>query len=441
MSTVQSDAPATLMNSSIPTHGLGWFSLFARITRLLIFNYGVLPTSTWYERFLLNRFQNNLNGYGCCSCLGNYDITRAQKLVNVLLDLGGEECKLTPQDGEATLQVIKLTAARLKEKIESLRGRWEIIDDQLIIIPPDTETQEWVTFRDTLKKVFKSKRMGNGREVLVTSNNADLIPDIGEKKTQCILLARRGRSFVMNKFEIGYFLGKGIDVCVYDTRGVLNSTGYPTEGGIYNDIDVVGDFLMQSYAPSTVCIYGSCGDSFSAMHLFKRYQQRGINMILENSPPSLERVISRTVHFAPTWTFNFACRYAKAPSSSQCSGNHEDGFDSLKKISSLSDAPKGSYGYVLLAATVGDPAVTESDVNEMVDLLRQKGNTVHLLQSHPKDSLIREWHNDPHLSSPLRNPFLQERYVEVLFQTSILLQKNDQKAGFRCASENVEIQR
>ena len=69
--------------------------------------------------------------------------------------------------------------------------------------------------------------------------------------------------------------------------------GYPSEAGLYNDIDAVADKLMESYSPDKICIYGSCGESFSAIHLFRRFHSQGINLILDTAPASLNRVISR----------------------------------------------------------------------------------------------------------------------------------------------------
>ena len=108
--------------SIITTHNLGWFSPLARLVRLCVFKYGVLPFSTCYERFILDRWQNHFSGNGFCGCSGNFDISRAQRMTQILLDLGGEEMRIVPQDGEANLQVIRLTAAALKAKIESLGG-------------------------------------------------------------------------------------------------------------------------------------------------------------------------------------------------------------------------------------------------------------------------------------------------------------------------------
>lgn len=391
------------------THGLGWFSPLPRMVRLCVFKFGILPFSTCYERFILDRWQNHFSGHGYCGYTGNFDVVRARHSVEALLELGGKRYQFTPRDGEAKLQVIQLTAASLKEKIESLGGSWKKNNTEIIISQPTQITSEWNAFYEVLKKIFPNQGEGG----LITSVHADQIPFFEEaKRTECILFSRLGKSFVMNKFEIGYFLGKGLDVCVYDTRGVLNSEGYPTEAGLYNDIESVYDFLIKSYDPSKICIYGSCGESFSAMHLFAKYHSKGINLILDNAPGSLAQVMAR-VNWIAAWLFDFAADYIKAPVTSKCHETREDGFNSLKKINELSENKQA--GYVILSKTVGDELVPPTEVDRMATLLKSKGNIVSVLENDAKDSLARKNLGDPHLANPLRNPHLQSDFIKALF--------------------------
>ena len=371
------------------THELGWFSCLARIVRLGIFKIGILPFATCYERFILDRWQNLFSGYGYCGCSGNYDVTRAQRMTEALLDLGGEESRVVPRDGEANLQVIKLTASALKSKIEALGGVWEKSETQIIIKPPHELTSEWNTFyRNSLKKIFPNETVIEGKSCLITSPEAELIPFNGTEKTKCVLFSRLGKSYVMNKSEIGYFLGKGIDVSVYDTRGVLNSVGYPSEAGLYNDIDAVADNIMESYKPSEVCIYGSCGESFAAMHLFKRFQSSGINMILENIPASLDRAMIRISWFA-AWIFSFFSEFLKAPKIPAFLTTPEDGFNSISKLESLPDSEENAdYGYVVLAKTEGDSISPPEEVEEIAELIRKKGNRVHVLSNRAEETSV-----------------------------------------------------
>lgn len=404
------------MSLTVSTHNLSWFSFLSRIVRLCVFKFAVLPVSTIYQRFILDRWNNHFSGSGFFGCSGNFDASRAQRMVNALLELGGEEIRIAPRDNEANLQVIKLTAAVLKSKVENLGGVWEKNGTEILIRSPGSKTSEWNSFyQNTLKKIFPKESIVDGNSVLVTAPHAELIPFDGQEKTRCVLFSRLGRSFVMNKYEIAYFLGRGIDVVVYDTRGVLNSEGYPSEAGLYNDIDAVGEEVMRTYSPNEVCIYGSCGDSFSAMHLFKRYHAEGINLILDNAPASLDRVLSR-VNCIAAYIFSFVSDYIKAPKVSAYAGVKEDGFNSLEKMLDLPVPTEDiQYGYVVLSETIGDSTAPPAEVKEMAALLREKGNNVSVLTNRAEDSQMKEGQADPHLANPLRNPKLQDGYLRALF--------------------------
>ncbi len=392
-------------------HNIGWFSIFPKIVRLCVFKFAILPLSTIYQRFFLNRFHNNAAGAGFCGFSQNFDTLRAQKMVDALKALGGKEHFLTPQDREARLQVIQLKVCDIKEKIEELGGSWKKEGDRIIIEGPAQKSPAWDTHYNTvLKKIFSKEENGK----LITSEYAKSIPfKENERKTECALLAKLGKSFAMSKLEIAYFLGKGIDVCVYDTRGILNSEGYPSEGGLYNDIEAVGEFLFEKedYSPSKTCISGSCGESFTAMHLFKKYHAEGINLFLQNAPDSLGSVIKR-VNVIARWLFGFSQKYVQAPKESNCSKAPEDNFDSMGKIKGLK--PR-QMGYVILTKTVGDDMAPESEVDNMAKKLKEKGGVVTVLENRAEDSQARPGHTDPHLADPVRNPKLQPAIHQLLF--------------------------
>lgn len=388
-------------------YDLYWFSFLPRIIRLCVYKFAILPFSTFYERFFLNRFHNHAAGQGYLGCLQNYDISRAQESVKALKTLGGKEHFLIPKDREAKLQVIQLKVSEIKKKIEELGGFWGKEGSKIVIRGPKNENPEWKEYYENgLKQIFRNEIEENGSKVLVTSECAENIPfSVRTRKTDCILLARLGKSFAMSKFEISYFLGKGIDVCVYDTRGVLNSLGYPSEGGSYNDIDAVGDFLFkeQKYSPSKTCIFGSCGESFTAIYLFQKYHDQGINLFLQNAPDSLQSVISK-VNVIARWIFSLYKGYIHAPQNSECSKTREDDFNSMKKIEGLKTRNKG---YVILAKTLGDEMAPTSEVDTMANKFKEKGSCVLLLENRAEDSRARLNHTDPHLAHPLKNAKLQ----------------------------------
>ncbi|MCH9614635.1 MAG: hypothetical protein SP1CHLAM54_14020 [Chlamydiia bacterium] len=355
------------------------------------------------QRYILDRWQNHFSGHGYCGTAGNYDATRATSAAEMLVDLGGLNERITPSDGEARLQMITLSAAGLRESIEALGGRWVHRGEEKFILPPVAPSLAWTTFYTNLRRLFPHEEVRDGQVALITATHTPNSP----RTTDCMLFARLGKSFVMNKTEIGYFLGKGIDVCVYDTRGVLNSAGYPSEAGLYNDIDAVGDHLFRTYDPARVCIYATCGESFTATHLFTRYHARGISMLLENAPASLENVMSR-INWIAQQMFLWCSSCIQAPPTSRCHSTEEDLFNSAAKIQALPRSD--SAGRVTLLKTTGDDMAPGPEVDAMAASLRQTGCTVTVLTNTPPDDL-----EDPHLANPLRNPLIDQRVTTSLF--------------------------
>lgn len=398
-------------------YNLGWFSFLPRILRLCVFKFAILVDSTFYEQFFLNRFHNNAQGLGFCGFNQNYDTLRAQKMVDTLKALGGEEHFRVPEDKEAKLQIIQIKCADVRKKIEDLGGTWAKEDDKIVIRGPSTPSEDWDRFyTETLKKVFTKEGRDDQGPFLVTSESAESIPfnSWRGRKTDCALLARLGRSFAMSKLEIAYFLGKGIDVCVYDTRGVLNSEGVPHEGGLYNDSDAVGEFLFdeQGYTPKKTLIYASCGESFTAVYLFAKYHKDGVNLFLQNAPASMGHVLGRINGIAQR-IFHSYQSYVKAPSTSNCARADQDGFDSAGKIEKLGTR---SSGYVILAKTPGDTTAPCEEIDAIGAKLHEKGGSVTILESKAEDSMARPGHTDPHLADPIRNPTIQTAIHQQLFR-------------------------
>ncbi len=401
----------------VVTHQLSWFAFLERIVRLAVFKYAVLPFSTCYQRFFLRRFQNHFAGYGYCGYKSYFDETRAQSMINTLREFGGEVRWIIPKDGEARLQMVHLTVSSLRKKIESLGGSWEKQGGDIAIRPPKKLTPEWNQFYcDHLKRVFPIKKIDEEGESLVTAVGAEKIPFNENIKPECILFSSFAGPMVMKKHELAFFLGQGMDICIYDGRGLFNSQGYATEEGRYNDIDAVADELLNHYrGPEAITIYGSCGESFPATYLFKKYHAEGINLIFVNAPLSLERALERTNKVA-FWIFKFFKNIIRAPLRSNCRHVPGDGFDTYKKLTELSNYREGKYGYALLINTEGDEMAPPEEVEEMGKMLGEKGNFVVVLQNHSEDCPVRRGlENDAHLSDPLKNPYLKSKIIETLY--------------------------
>ena len=237
-----------------------------------------------------------------------------------------------------------------------------------------------------------------------------------EKRIDCVLFAGFSKSFVMKKRKIGFFLSLGLDVCVYDPRGFLNSEGYPTEGGLYCDIETVGEELFKEYNPGRVCLYGTCGDSFPAFHLHKSYQGQGLNLILENPPQSLDSSIQKIGGVARK-IFNANSRYLQAPEDSLTKKLYqEDQFNSHEKISSLPERRQTDLGFVVLVKTEGDTIAPPEEVDQLASLLEARGNSVHVYENKAEDCEMPDnLKGDTHMASPIRNLSLRAKYGAVIY--------------------------
>ena len=143
----------TSANVNAVTHGLRAWSFLPNMVRLSVFKFGVLNDG-FLQQIVLNRFQNHFSGNGYFGCRGNYDMRRVQRGVELLLNLGGVEKRVIPKDGEADLQMITLSAANLREKIENLGGSWE----NGVIKSPHSSSPEWDDFYDnSLTKIFPNQ--------------------------------------------------------------------------------------------------------------------------------------------------------------------------------------------------------------------------------------------------------------------------------------------
>ncbi len=389
-------------------------NIFARFVRLAVYKFSILRQATSVEKYVLNRWQNHFAGFGYCGKDGDFSPLRAQKGVELLESLGAKKTQVEPVDKEASIEVMTLKFSDFKRKVESFNASFIKDGNRYVITEPSLPSAEWQTFREqSLKRIFTEETTASGKKCFVNSKDADLIPDgFKGRKVDCVLLSQLGTNYVMRKASIGWFLGQGIDVAAYSARGYLNSPGYISEGAAYNDVEAVGEFLIKSgYSPSRMCIYGSCGESFTAVKLFCKYHDQGINLILQKAPGSLNRVMSRINKIAAL-IFKFFGSFIKAPKKSKCSSSQEDFFNSVAKIKNLKKNDEA--GFVILSKIEGDKMAPTEEVHEMAELFRKKGCKVSEQSILAKNSKVRARQDikDPHLSSPIRNSNIQRHILQ-----------------------------
>lgn len=130
------------------------------------------------------------------------------------------------------------------------------------------------------------------------SLNGWFVPADGAEVT---LLFCQGRSGNLSSTVpmIRFFHGMGFNVFAFDYRGFGNSSGKPSEQGLYKDVEAAYDFLMdkKEISKDKIVVYGrSLGGPVAAHLCLKR---KCAALILEGSFPSLKTYVSDAGGFLP----------------------------------------------------------------------------------------------------------------------------------------------
>lgn len=244
-----------------------------------------------------------------------------------LMRLGGSPIILYPADGCARLEAMHLMAYVLEKKINALGGRWERIKpdenqpSMFAIIPPTQLTPEWNQLQaDMLRLKWPVKEVmlnGVSSKVLVTCPDADAIPSENGREL-FVHHSSSSPTFSMLTWRIGTVLGWKRDIFLYNTRGMGNSSGIPSEAGFYNDALAVWDWVKKSvYDFKKTWFTSACAGGYRAGFLFAELDEvskGGVNWVWENGTvvaerdwigvqqPSLARWLGKR------WMSGFACR-------------------------------------------------------------------------------------------------------------------------------------
>lgn len=260
-----------------------------RIFRTAVFQIGVAHNCL--EKFLINLISMCLQK----TCRPNVlDPRRAEKGLALWKRLGSTEFTAIPQDGQAKIQGVFWRAETLENILKSHGAKWEkiVINDDgeekeiLAIIPPKNSNLTWQALENDIKKFQWPHRQvttieGDTLDVIVTCSEAEeLMPE--DFNTKIFLHSNSASvSYIMLKRRASFYIGMKQDLCFYDPRGTLNSTGVASEGGYYNDILAVYEKVRNSYSAEQIWVSGACLGCSAAAFL-KAKTEESFNLILEN---------------------------------------------------------------------------------------------------------------------------------------------------------------
>ncbi|MFA5249789.1 MAG: hypothetical protein WC371_00030, partial [Parachlamydiales bacterium] len=337
----------------------------------------------------------------------------------------------------------------------------------LVITPPLQPTEEWEEFyQQTLLKFAHSLKKNKknefwpeveleGRKCLLTAKRAELIPELDsrKKKTELVVFSEIVTPFTMRKRRIADFLGQGLDVAVYSGHGMEEIGGVASEESSYEDISTLAGFLFQKedrggkgYDPKTTCLFATCGSCFNGIYLLKKYQEQGLNCLLEAPPDSLDAairsypLIPKTIVALVRNIFNFLgfffalvfkCLTLSAfilPSFSIGWLSTEeilhladpclkkkyqadlDGWNNLKKVNELKEKTK-KCGYAVIIGIKGDALSCPEEVKKMAGIFAGKMREAVYLFFQPKVA------SGAHFQNGWEAPELQEEILKTVHGT------------------------
>ncbi|MCE5318125.1 MAG: hypothetical protein LLG04_12300 [Parachlamydia sp.] len=265
------------------------YSFCEKILRTCVLQMGVYKGRL--ER-LLTRIYEIFNQRTCYPQL--FDPRQAERALAALKNLGAEVQFVTPKDGRARLQMLVMRPEALENRLQQVGARWEKVAHRLAILPPSINTPQWRALEKDLltlkwKKETISLSDGSRREMIVTCEHADRVPESEHNRNLFLHNNSAGVSFIMLKRRIGFILGCRQTICLFDPRGTWKSSGIASEGGYYNDIEAVYDKARAGFDPRKIWISGSCGGMSAAAHLKAKLHGTGVNLALENGSVNVKR--------------------------------------------------------------------------------------------------------------------------------------------------------
>jgi hypothetical protein len=295
--------PASFCTTAPTTSFSVDYSLFERLFRTAVFRLGVYEAGC-LEKSLIYLYRCIIKHTFFPSL---FDTERAERSLKIFKSLGAQEHFVSPRDGHAKIHMVTLKAKDFEFILLRHGALWkkiEIVDPEtqekktvFAIIPPKEKGPEsigrsWDEFEtSTLSKMGWHKQIvtyedGSQEEVIITCHNADLIPDEPEQNRRCFLYTHStSASFIRDRNRAGLYLGMKQDLCFYDNRGIWKSTGIPSEGGYYLDLEAVYEQLQKvsSYDPRKIWAVGYCGGGPVAAHLKAKFHDQGMNFMEEQS--------------------------------------------------------------------------------------------------------------------------------------------------------------
>lgn len=350
------------------------------LVRIGIFSFGEWNRS-YFKRKIIELYKG-----GCYDTHNRvrFDPFRLKQAFGILEGIGGLRFNTHSKDG-TKLDAMMIRYRDVKEKIEDNGGKIvdclpieiEDVDENLLlckenhrspdeyidVILPGGDSEKWGEFSkkylDNLGLEQTKVTLRNGETVdgyilkYWKSRNPNR-PEPGQCFVRCNAPTE---SYPMAKRDImRRVLGARSDVLSFDYRGTWASEGVPTEGGYYLDAETmvekaVGEF---GYKWTNIWADGFCLGGAIAMHLKKKYHQRGINIFVQNTFDSMLHTVKKQV-FPASFLSPIGLDEIRSRDPFINAKTEQDSLDSIHKLEEIQGA--GKHGVSIVYNTDTDTTI------------------------------------------------------------------------------------
>ncbi|KPK32256.1 MAG: hypothetical protein AMS24_04625 [Chlamydiae bacterium SM23_39] len=328
------------------------------LLRLLVFEYATNDKIGKSILFSMKSLLNRRNDF--------YSKKRMEKTYETFKKLTGKIESLELENGN--IEYLSIKAEDFQKKVKSLGGTFVVIENKRYIKPPENPDENWNKFYTSLLDMkFWTEEIRDNKKHLLISDYFKKNKVISVNHTFFPTLKR---PLHMYKRKIAFFLGNGLDIFIYNTRGLGNSkfkNEAITEASCYYDAEQISKHFFKNNNPENTLIVAECHTCLIGTYILEKYYDQGINNYFEKFPLSKDHFIDKLFEndypiFKPIQKI-LIYLITKSIQEYKNKKNYpkinEDGFNSLKKLNSLNS---DKTARVLIFAFVEKDNLTPYDI-------------------------------------------------------------------------------
>lgn len=293
------------------------------------------------------------------------DLARIEEGKKSIVAMGGEAIKVITDDLQE-IEVVRVTQEAFHKKIEELGGIF--VSYQVALDPHDakhylashtgdsTHTLSTIEFRESESAVQTLKKFGlqeitvetqeGSKKVFQFSLRLGLDPVPKGDREVVIRFHPYVHHYPYEKKYLLNHLAMGKDVVFFDTRGLSKTTFAPSEEGLYMDADAVYRQVRDEwgYQGKNIWLTARCSGTSQATYLRHRYQDDGLNLVLENPFERFADIIQRQF-----WPLNWMGMSVMSSlestdpetivMASRSINRYVDQFDNIRKLAAMPRKP------------------------------------------------------------------------------------------------------